>query len=449
MEKAARWTNDVDKSKFEEICKDLNQEVHLLQWTFEELNDDPFTSVKKLLTGTARKAYIAASHGFLDAYRKLITELDPVNARTKAVMMDSITGMIGRGRAKTEKETKSKLLDLQVLVNKHPKRISELPDDILLASVSSNILDDKTKNMFTNAGILDNSKGMSLRINAIAVESDTYIDRMDIGNVEDNGGERQAPKMSSSPSAALTPMSPPTPPGAQQGPHAETSAMTAQGGKGQNPNILCFTCNQIGHPSFRCPLKDASKGGKGSKNYWQMMPWSPNPKGCMDMGKGKSKGNSSWNGKGGKGTYAVDEWGGHGEEDWWVGSNFCLMCNEENAEERPSLESVVKLDPVTNALPEQFHKDKAAQRALVQGVMSGSSKSWESMKTHKCNRCGVTQVNCGDNLVQCCELEDNVVKEEIMVIPWNVMVKSGKPNKVSTNMTISEEEAEGHESQCH
>ena len=127
MEKAARWKVEVDKSQFEEICREINQEVHLLQWTFEDLNDDPFTFVKKLLTGKARKAYITASHGFLDAYRKLITELDPVNAGTKAVMMDSTTGMFGRGRTKTDKETKSKLLDLQVLVNKHLQRISDIP----------------------------------------------------------------------------------------------------------------------------------------------------------------------------------------------------------------------------------------------------------------------------------------------------------------------------------
>ena len=162
-------------------------------------------------------------------------------------MTDAITGMIGRGRSK---ETKNRLLDLQVLVTKYLKRVGEMPDEGLLASVLSNIIDDKTKDTFTNAEILAGYKIMAQRISATATEADTSGDRMDIGNVDVQEAKPNNGEDGSQRSLALTPVSPPMPPGSQQAPQAESPALATQGSKPPNPNIRCFICNQTGHPSF-------------------------------------------------------------------------------------------------------------------------------------------------------------------------------------------------------
>ena len=53
MEKAARWKKDIDHTEFEEIARMGNQDPDTLPWTFSEINDEPMTFVKKLLTGRA------------------------------------------------------------------------------------------------------------------------------------------------------------------------------------------------------------------------------------------------------------------------------------------------------------------------------------------------------------------------------------------------------------
>ena len=163
---------------------------------------------------------------------------------------------------------------------------------------------------------------MAQRISATATEADTSGDQMDIGNVDEQEIKPNHGEDSSQRSFALTPVSPPMPPGSQQAPQAESPALATQRSKTPNPNIRCFTCNQIGHPSFLCPMKD-TKGGKGGKGGNQPQGWRPpgakgwNSKGWNQKGKGK--------GKGGKGAYALEEWTGFSDEDWY-GSSFCGMC---------------------------------------------------------------------------------------------------------------------------
>ena len=100
MEKASRWKEEIDEGEFHKILTSIGINLHQLTWQFDDLQDEPYSFMKKRTLGRARKAFTTATLGFLDAYRRMIVELDPVNARTKGVMMEAITGMVTRGRAK-------------------------------------------------------------------------------------------------------------------------------------------------------------------------------------------------------------------------------------------------------------------------------------------------------------------------------------------------------------
>ena len=64
-----------------------------------------------------------------------------MNARTKAAMLESITGMIRSGSGKDARDLKSKVIDLTIMVKKYRERTSEEPGDELLGSILSNLLD--------------------------------------------------------------------------------------------------------------------------------------------------------------------------------------------------------------------------------------------------------------------------------------------------------------------
>ena len=184
MQKAARWKTEIDEEQIDLLLSELGTNRQSLQWTIEEIDDEPVTFLKKHLMGMARKAFIAAKGGFLDGYRRMITEIDPVNARTKGIMMDAITGMLSKGRASNAKQLKARLLDLEIMVTKYFKRLNEKPEQSLLASVLSNMLDEKTRETFTNDAVLGNFKAMKERISATATESDLGRDAMNIGAIE-------------------------------------------------------------------------------------------------------------------------------------------------------------------------------------------------------------------------------------------------------------------------
>ena len=79
---------------FETIVRDSSADFDALTWSFETVNEEIYTFIKKYISGKAKKAFMTSESGGFEAYRKMVLEVDPVNHRTKAAMMDALTGMI-------------------------------------------------------------------------------------------------------------------------------------------------------------------------------------------------------------------------------------------------------------------------------------------------------------------------------------------------------------------
>ena len=316
LQKAARWKLEIDENEFGNVARAAGYEPGMLPWTYADVNSEMESYIKKHTQGRARKALLAAKHGGFDGYRRLVTEIDPVNHRTKAAMTETITKMVQLGASQNPKILKSRLLDLETLIKRFLKKTNEMPEESLLASVLANLLDPKTRDVFVNEGIMHDFRRMQSRINETATEADA-ASPMDIGSVEaaPNSGQEQSPSPAAPPTLAAVQQAAPTAAlhAAPTAP-ATSDLNAATGGKPPNPHIICFKCNQKGHPSFMCPLnankgswqKGASKGGGGwnkggNKGQFSKGGW----------GKGKSKGA----GRGGKGAYAVED-----DDSWWDGS---------------------------------------------------------------------------------------------------------------------------------
>ena len=333
LEKVARWKVEISASNFTEILNAAGLDQYHMSWTYESVNEQLYTFVKKYLLLRGKKAFTTSTTGGFEGYRRLVAEVDPVNHRTKAAMTDMITGMIAKGSSRDFKELKNRLLDLESIVKRYRQRLDEEPDESLLASVLSNLLDGKTRETFTNEHILHAYKKMKERILETALEADTRGNAMDVGSFE---VDRQVPTY-----AISTPDNSPTKPAAGPAPvqnpggavpnGTNEPSLNAADGAPSSPNsgFRCFTCNELGHKSFQCPLrKGAGKGnwkgqpGKGTKGSY-----GGNSKGGFGKGsKGKGK-KGGWSGYG-KGAYSVEEpWEDYSWDEWGP-SSFC-GCVEE------------------------------------------------------------------------------------------------------------------------
>ena len=318
LTKAARWAAVITAENFDEICRAAGGSELDLAWTYMAANDEIFRYVKKQLTGRARKAFITTEQGGFDGFRRTVAEIDPINKRTKGAMMSRITGMVTKGSSKNTRELKSRLLDLEVMVKKYRERVNEVPDDALLASILSNLLDEKTRDTFTNEALLDNYAAMKLRILATATEADFLSNKMDVGNVDiDDKFPRDVPVYPiSTPDKSVKFDVSPTNSSKTGSEGVDLDIQAAELAKrAPNPNIRCWTCNGIGHPSFLCPQKPKgeSKGSqlaKGAPKGYFKGNWSKGKQGSKGSWGGKSGGY----GKGGKGAMALDDWGDYGWE---------------------------------------------------------------------------------------------------------------------------------------
>ena len=243
LDRAARWKDEIDQHNIHALVQDAGIDPQSLAWTYADANQEIYTFIKKYVTNRARKAFETSSNGGFDAFRVMVTEIDPINHRTKAAMMEAITGMVRRGASKTAKELKARLLDLGTMAKKYLQRTGEEPDVNLLASVLANLLDDKTRETFVNDNIMHDFKAMRIRILQTATEADTSSFHMHIGNVSEGIGRCEIGTPVETPAVS---------PAKAAKPETNEEAVNAAEASKRppNPNIRCFTCNKVGHPSF-------------------------------------------------------------------------------------------------------------------------------------------------------------------------------------------------------
>lgn len=373
LQKAARFQHEITRSNFEDVVHEAKVDPHSLQWSFDTVTEEIYTFMKKFLKGRAKKAFVTSSHGGFEAYRTMVKEIDPINHRTKAALTDNLTGMIRNGSSKDFRTLKNRLLEMEAICKMFRKRTNEEPEASLLASILSNILDSKTRETFTHDHLLGNYAEMKTRIMETATEADVGngIKPMDVGNVD---VERAVPTYQMD-----TPVTSPTKssaqganpgtnasPGGNYSPTADPNLNFAgkggEKGKSFDPTKRCYSCNELGHPSFLCPHKKGGAKGGGKAAYGQNGGYGQNSgygqnggmwKGLNAKGGGKGKqGKGQFPSKGyGKGAYALDEWNEYSQEDWEYYSGMCLSLEEETSvceDDFPPLPPPLEMPPTSS-----------------------------------------------------------------------------------------------------
>ena len=119
MEQVARWKRDIDEAEFATVVNSAGIQIGQLTWSYSIVKKKLRTFIKNWLTGKARKAFSSSEHGGFDSYRRLIGEIDPINHRTSAAMIDSIIAMVQKGTSQKCRVLKTKLIDLEIMVKNY------------------------------------------------------------------------------------------------------------------------------------------------------------------------------------------------------------------------------------------------------------------------------------------------------------------------------------------
>lgn len=221
----------------------------------------------KRYTGTdARRVVLGVSddNGW-EAWRKLHQQYEPGTVTREAMVMSKYTNMVNR-KAKTPKETKALLIEL----NERAKRVEEVTghpvEERHAMSVMAGILDPETsKHTAQYQGAKSSVETLKRKVMEFTNLVTSYADnRMDLDRLQGQTYEGEYDHL-------------------HEDEEDESQNLSAVGEK-------CFTCGGYGHYARECANNGTKGKGKGPKG-----------KGKGEKGDGKGKGGKA-EGKGGKGA---------------------------------------------------------------------------------------------------------------------------------------------------
>ena len=247
MKKISQARTKITEGRFLEVKYDLENEGIKITWDYHVVNDElgvyllgKTTDKPKLTADGAKLA------GGFEMWRLLHQRYDRVSEETAALMTAAIT-KLGAHQASNLQDLRGKLATLERVVENYVTKLQVEPDAVLLGSVLTTILDPQTRREFVNiGGILSKYDRIKEKIGELASDC-SGPKAMDIGE--------------------FAPANPGWGPEPTNEPTLECRPCQAldEAQRRINENIICWTCNQKGHPSYLCPHRNTkgqdAKGG--------------------------------------------------------------------------------------------------------------------------------------------------------------------------------------------
>lgn len=319
MRKIRQDKTKITRMRIEQVKEEVEADGTNLRWDIGQANEELGVYIISKLSDkpklTAESAKLA---GGLEMYRLLHQRYDRISEDTEALLSAAIT-KLGANQASNLHDLRDKLTILEKTVEQYSEKMGHEPPESLLGSVLTTILDAQTRREFVNiGGIIGKYERMKEKIGELA--SDSHGPKaMDIGAVD----PAEIPSIAN-PDMGCQPCQP----------------CLGEVENARFRDMVCWHCNQKGHPSYLCPQKQGKDGGKqgkggaqkgAGKGQWRS-------KGGASKGAGKGQWGQKGGGKGGKGAYGLEA--ADNEESWWDDQWF-----DQNSDRLPglgSLETAVK-----------------------------------------------------------------------------------------------------------
>ena len=376
--------NKMTEAEFDNIVRDMGINV---KWNFGRVNYElgTYLLTKLDLKAKAKAESVALTGGF-EMFRVLSEKYDKVTADAESLLLADIAKLGGK-QCRDVRELDSKVTDLERAIDAFTERIGKAPDESLLGSILTAMLDPQTKREFINiGGMIGNFEKMK-------------------SNIAEISGDMQSSVPMDTSLVCLPCEEPP-----------ELDALGQQ--RPPNPEIVCWTCGEKGHPARLCPKRPAAPpgqqtnkgggkgqtaGGKGGKGWWG-----------KGGSKGKSKGGFRGGGKGekGKGAYGLEA--APGQQNWWGDQWF----PDDDAGIR-NCASIERHRPQINVITREPGSRFAALSQADQEYDDEDKKNPE----------GCVKADVSKNDLEMNEMIADVGEG----LPWNVKVSKGKKRKLNKN----------------
>ena len=152
LKKIRRLKTTITPEVFQEIKHDMELDGVYIRWEFTQVNDEFGTYLLTKLDGKPKTdAESVSRHGGMEMFRLLHQKFDQVSSDAEGLLTAEIT-QLSASPAKTLRELANKVTELEARAQAYRERLSKSPDDTLLGSVLTAILDPQTRREFVNTG---------------------------------------------------------------------------------------------------------------------------------------------------------------------------------------------------------------------------------------------------------------------------------------------------------
>ena len=191
FEKIQRHGEELDVEEVKSRLSDAGLSEMQLPWTIEKVDHDLQVFLEYKTSTEAQSTCEAHEHGGFESYRQLNIEYDPVTENTKGALTTNIVSMMKR-TAKTPKELKALVIELDKRVKMYKTKLAESPDITLVASVFTGMLDPETTKLLMQKGIYGNYAESKKTLKSMQVELADFgaSDSMDLSMIEAYSGEK-------------------------------------------------------------------------------------------------------------------------------------------------------------------------------------------------------------------------------------------------------------------
>ena len=294
LKEVRRCDKEVDESALAQLADTAGYDEFDSKWDLAKVDKDLGVFIEYKTDGDAQTTIEASELGGFDMYRLLNFEYDAVTENTRGALTTNLV-LMSKHAAKSQRELKGLLRTLDKRVKDYKEKIGSAPDEALVSSVFTAILDAKSKDTLMAKEIYGNYKESRKHLSTRFVETHGDSDPMDVSALDqkpsvpssddDLSGEDEKPTseeedMSKYPRWVLDAI----------GKGGNKGGKAGKGSKGAD--VICHNCGGKGHFARNC-----------TQPYNPNVPTRPNRPPTQNGGW-HAKGGQDYNSKGkGKGPY--------------------------------------------------------------------------------------------------------------------------------------------------